>query len=302
MKLGSRPAGKQIAAASPQLTRTDAQGVRHPVVLVHGGGFTSQCYQQTAEGLPGWAPRLVDAGYEVYLLDWPGSDARPDLLTGNSLIEAMVEVLSEVPEPFALLVHSMSGPYGYRLVERMRDAISALIAIAPGPPGNIQPHAALLAEDQRQVTLEGPAGTWVVPKSGWWQPTQEFLDRKLIGDSTHCSAAARLALGREAGPIPWRLLYERQNVHGSQLVVHDTSAFVDLPALVVTGDRDSDHSRETDAQVVEWLRRAGAAVRFSFLDDPPLTGNGHMLMSEDNSDDVLRHITHWLERTVTRQT
>jgi len=47
--------------------------VRHaePIVLFHANGQTGVQWQQTPDGRPGWAYRLVDQGYVVNMLDYP---------------------------------------------------------------------------------------------------------------------------------------------------------------------------------------------------------------------------------------
>ena len=43
----------------------------YPVVLFHGNGQTGVDWQQTADNRPGWAYRLIEAGYAVYMVDYP---------------------------------------------------------------------------------------------------------------------------------------------------------------------------------------------------------------------------------------
>ena len=55
----------------------------YPVVLVHGGGGQGLDWLGTPDGRPGWAQGLVEAGFEVYVVDRPGhgrSPYHPDLL------------------------------------------------------------------------------------------------------------------------------------------------------------------------------------------------------------------------------
>jgi pimeloyl-ACP methyl ester carboxylesterase len=43
----------------------------YPIVLFHANGQTGVQWQQTPDGRPGWAYRLVEAGYVVYMVDYP---------------------------------------------------------------------------------------------------------------------------------------------------------------------------------------------------------------------------------------
>jgi pimeloyl-ACP methyl ester carboxylesterase len=48
-----------------------------PIVLLHGGGFQGTEWFDTPDGRPGWAQRLVEAGYAVLVVDRPGHGRSP---------------------------------------------------------------------------------------------------------------------------------------------------------------------------------------------------------------------------------
>ena len=43
----------------------------YPIVLVHGGSLQGTDWLDTPDGQPGWAQRLVEAGYAVLMVDRP---------------------------------------------------------------------------------------------------------------------------------------------------------------------------------------------------------------------------------------
>lgn len=49
----------------------------YPVVLVHGGTLQGTEWLDTPDGRPGWAQRLVEAGYAVLVVDRPGHGRSP---------------------------------------------------------------------------------------------------------------------------------------------------------------------------------------------------------------------------------
>ena len=49
----------------------------HPVVLVHGRAVQGTEWMTTPDGRPGWAHRLVDAGYAVFVVDRPTQGRSP---------------------------------------------------------------------------------------------------------------------------------------------------------------------------------------------------------------------------------
>ena len=48
-----------------------------PIVLVHGGGCQGTEWLDTPDGRPGWAQRLVEAGYATLIVDRPGHGRSP---------------------------------------------------------------------------------------------------------------------------------------------------------------------------------------------------------------------------------
>jgi hypothetical protein len=115
-----------------------------PMVLISGGAHTGTCYLATADGRPGWAHAFVRAGYKVVVPDWPGvgrSGHIPlDKLTGEVVVEGLGKVLASLDQPAIVMTHSMSGAYGWKLVERFGERIAKVVAVAPGPPGNSRPY------------------------------------------------------------------------------------------------------------------------------------------------------------------
>ena len=49
----------------------------YPVVLAHGGGVQGTEWLDTPDGRPGWAQRLVEAGYLTVIVDRPGHGRSP---------------------------------------------------------------------------------------------------------------------------------------------------------------------------------------------------------------------------------
>lgn len=49
------------------------------------------------------------------------------------------------------------------------------------------------------------------------------------------------------------MLYQRQNIGGSQMRIGPTDAFTNKPILVFTGGADTDHPSQLDQDIVAWL-------------------------------------------------
>ena len=197
--------------------------------------------------------------------------------------------------PAIVLTHSMSGAYGWKLLERHGERITKLIAVAPAPPGNIQRPAEIVGETVDAVTIRLEGTTMAIARHSEQPIERAFVDHTLIGGSTLFPRDQIASYAAALNPIPARLLLERRNVAGSQLRVVDFSKFRGKPVLVLTGTNDLGHARAVDEPIVDWLNANGAEADFIYLGDLGITGNGHMLMLERNSDALAQLIIDWIE-------
>jgi pimeloyl-ACP methyl ester carboxylesterase len=236
-------------------------GEQPPIVMVHGGGFSGSCYLSTPDGRAGWAHDFLRNGYRVIVPDWPGvgrSAAYPsDDVTGEVVAEALGALLVHLGTPVVLLVHSMSGPYGFRVVEEHADLVLALVAVAPGPPGNIQSVPPILRETGTHVEIASPSVNLVIPKRGRWSPSEQLVRQKLVGTSKRFPPGDLQALIAATAPIPVACLLGRLNHEGRQLSVNRRENFTGLPCLVVTGSDDADQpptDRSSDSRLAARAR------------------------------------------------
>ncbi|MCL5076581.1 MAG: alpha/beta fold hydrolase [Actinobacteria bacterium] len=273
--------------------------IRAAVVMIHGGAHSGACFMTTPDNRSGWAYDFLRRGYRVIVPDWPGIGRsgyiNTDELDADRVVAGLGNLIDFVGIPVILLVHSMSGPFGFALVELKRSLITSLVAVAPGPPGNIQPVPKIIYQDQEMIEVQGVALRWAIKKSGLIPPSDKLIFEKLIGSSTRFPVQAIDNYKASLLALPSGLLCQRQNVMGSQLKVKDGSAFEDFPVLIITGSNDTDHPRLADAETASWLASLGAKITFKFLSDANIGGNGHMLMLEDNSTETAGIILDWLD-------
>lgn len=271
-----------------------------PLILVHGGAHTGACYLCTPDGRPGWAMNLAAQGFEVIIPDWPGcgrSGYVPmDQLRGEVVVAGLRALLEEVGRPLTLLVHSMSGPYGFKLLETSRDFVKRLVAVAPGPPGNLQPLPKLIKETDEEVEVEVLALRWKIPKNRPFLMEERMVRVKLIGNGSRFPLHALERYRASLIPLPALLLYERQNIQGSQLHLAEDVDLTGAKVMIVTGANDTDHPRAVDEPIARWLAGRGAQAEFVWLADRGIDGNGHMMMLEDNSADIAQMIGDWIRR------
>ncbi len=275
-----------------------------PIVLVHGGGFQGTEWLDTPDGRPGWAQRLVEAGYVTLIVDRPGHGRSP---LHTDIIGPMGPPFSYeagrqiyfpsdpsdkhtqwpfVPEDEAAMDQFIAG-YGplpadltmsedmdadrlARLIDRIGPAI-LLTHSASGPSG-------WLTADRR------PQGVKAIVSIEPMGPP--FADIPNIGPLRWGLTAAPLTFDppkatpetfRDADPVTLRL----PNLAG-------------LPIAVVTGDTSS--FAPARKPIAAALKAGGAAAELLHLPDYGVTGNGHGLIYEKNSDAALQPILDWLAR------
>ena len=276
-----------------------AAGGRPTVVMVHGGAHSGACYQRTADGRPGWAYLFAERGYRTVVPDWPGTGRSGyislDRLNGTIVVEGLGALIRALGAPVVLLTHSMSGCYGWRLLELHGDVIDAVVGVAPGPPGNIQKTAPVYAETESEIETEASGRRVRIDKTAPVVASRDFVERKLVGESRYFPRDRLAGYAASLRPIPPNIMLERQNVHGRQVRVQDPGKLAGKRILVITGTADLDHAREVDGAIVTWLNSNGAKADFCFLADRGIVGNGHMLMLEQNSDEIAGIILDWLE-------
>jgi pimeloyl-ACP methyl ester carboxylesterase len=271
-----------------------------PLVLVHGGFHTGACYRCTPDSRPGWAHDFTAQELEVVIPDLPGHGRSgyvpTDQISGELIVAALRALLEHIGRPVTLLIHSMGGPWGFRLLETAPALVKRLVAIAPGPPGNLQPLATIIAETDEMVEARaaGLVLSWRIPKRGAVLPDEQMVRAKLVGNSSRFPRAALNEYRASLAPLPPRLMYERLNVEGSQLHLADDVLLDGAPVLIVTGTHDVSHAREADEAIGCWLAQRGAAVDFVWLADRSIQGNGHMVMLENNSAEIAGLIGAWI--------
>ncbi len=266
---------------------------RLPVVMLHGGCHTGAGYLATPDGREGWAPIFARAGHRVHVVDWPGHGRSPmrsgfAAMSGRAVIDAVARLIDGIG-PCILLCHSASGPFAWALAEALPDQVRAILAAAPGAPAELVP---VLPDDPVAVnalSADEQAGCPVYcPETGPFFVEPDFISRYWA----NAPRFPREALAAYAGsivPESPRLMNERFNIGGRGIGLADPDKVRARPVLIVTGERDPRHPRAVDEATARHLN-----ADFVWLPDRGVTGNGHMLMLEDNSDDIAGLMLGWL--------
>ena len=278
-----------------------------PIVLVHGGAIQGTEWLDTPDGRPGWAQRLVEAGFAVFVIDRPTqgrSPLHPDV-TGP-----MGPAFDYDDGRTVFFPPEWKDKHTQWPLDADDDAaLDAFIA----PFG---PLPADLAESQRMdadrladlLDRIGPAVVVTHSASG--------SDGWLLADRRPELVAAivsvepmgppfatipnigTLAWGLAAAPLTFDPPLDSPDAaQAADPASLRIPALTGIPVAVVTGGA-SPFGLNGPA-IVEALRVAGAAAELVHLPDHGIEGNGHGLIYERNSDAALRPVIAWL-RTHTR--
>ncbi|AKC72493.1 alpha/beta hydrolase [Pandoraea oxalativorans] len=261
-----------------------------PIVMLHGGFHNGTAFLATPDGREGWATFYARRGHDVYVVDWPGHGRSPSTpaflqLSMMDVGRSLGALLQEIG-PAIVFAHSAGGPIAWWVAENYRAFVVAVVGIAPGAPANLIP------------ALPACAGTSSDDDTGGhpvYAPIDRpaFVDRAFIrqfwANSPRFPQEAFEAYARSIGPESPRILNERFNIGGSALRLTHVERLKSIPVLVITGDRDPRHPKELDGALAEFL-----GADFCWLPDVGIKGNGHMMMIEDNHEQLAECISVWL--------
>jgi len=265
-----------------------------PLLMLHGAFHTGHSYISKPDGQEGWAPWFWRQGRDVYVPDWPGhgqSPAGSEFATLSTMaIAESLGKLVQIIGPVILCAHSAAGPIAWWLAENYSDLVVAVIGIAPGPPGNIQTvlpfDAAAIEKLKHDSTVGCPvfsseAAAVVVDLpfvKSFWANSPQFPDECVTN------------YARSIVPESARVLNERFNIGGMALQLTRPELVASRPILILTGECDPRHPKAVDKTLADYF-----GADFIWLPDQGVFGNGHMLMSERNSDTIAQLIADWLQ-------
>jgi len=305
----------------------------YPIVFFHGNGQTGVDWQQTPDGRPGWAYRLIEQGYVLYMVDYPargrsayvpGYDGNIGIRTADQLEQiwtnvaargdfplknnhtqwpgagkvgdpvfdtfnksqvqfagastalardAAVALLDTLGTPVILLTHSQGGGVGWDVAERRPNLVRSIVTIEPGGPQIGGVNTATVQPGNRN------------PNS-WGLTTSPFRFDPPINSPSELNVRLEEKSDRPDEVRCW------MQVEPARKLVN----FQNIPVLDISGN--GTYHRVFDACIPKWLNQAGVKTEFVRLEEQGMSGNGHMMMLERNSDDIVKFITDWLQKNV----
>ena len=274
--------------------RLGEPGDAPPLLLIHGGGATGACWRATPDGRMGWADQLAQQGHECWVTDWPGtgrSGNRNGLeIVYDDVVEGYRRLLCDViGRPAVIVCHSMGGAVTWQLVQHESPMVVGVVSVAGAYPANVVARSEVVSDDGEVAVIDF-ADTGV----------RMTVDRRvmaLYGDGyifeQGIATSTRFPMDRveelRAGlvGVPPQMLLQRLGVLAGMPIVDQPAGFAGKPIRLVAGGEDPAHTHAIEERTIGLLQGWGAAAELVWLPDLGVEGNGHFMMFESNSDEVL---------------
>ncbi len=259
------------------------------ILFVHGGGGQGADFVRTPDGRRGWVHRFLQAGYATYVLDRPGH--------GRSAWNENVLGPATPTADYGMLYPRFVEPAKHDLWQGASkhnrwpsDPLAGDRFMASQGPmattlGASQRHVEAIAE--QLLDLTGPT---VVVSHSMGGP---------CGWALSAVGGQRVAAVLAAEPLGYSGMVHPLGTFNNGLApeayqgLHDPFA---KPVAIVTGE--ATWMREANRRAAEYVRARTPVFEHIALEEHGITGNGHMLMAESNSDEIADLMIRWLDANV----
>jgi pimeloyl-ACP methyl ester carboxylesterase len=245
-------------------------------------------------------------GRECWLGDWPGtgrSGNRNGLeIEYDDVVDGFRRLLRDViARPVVVVCHSMGGAVTWQLVQDDGDLVAGVVAVAAAYPANVVARSEVVSDDGNVAVIDfADTGVrMVVDRRVMNLYGDGYIYQQAIATSTRFPEGYVDALRAGLVGLPPRMLLQRLGVLEGMPVVDRPEGFLGKPIRLLTGGEDPAHTREIEERTVSLLRGWGADAELVWLPDLGIEGNGHFLMFEENSDEILDVLVEQIE-TVSR--
>ena len=271
----------QVEQMYAQFVRLENPRARYPIILAHGGGLTGVTYETTPDGRPGWQMAFLRAGHDVFVTD--------AMERGRSGWARFPQIMAGEP-----VFRTMGEGWG-------------LFRVGPADGWNLDASQRRAFDNTR------------FPVSAWNQFMMQSVPHWVTTDRQ--IQAAYDALVQQVCPCVMLVHSQGGNFgftaalnapdkvraviavepSGTPPDTADAARLRGIPHLVVWGDHIAGNAfwQRIRGNVERWQDRIRAAGGTADTLDMPaegVRGNSHMIMMDDNSDDVAARIMTWMER------
>lgn len=271
-----------------------------PIVLVHGGTLQGTEWRETPDGRPGWAQRFVEAGYAVFVVDRPGHGRSP----------YHPDVMGPASPPFSyergrdVYFPEGGGETQWPFDPDDTEAFDAFIAAYGPMPADLS-FSQRLDANRLAGLLDRIGSAIIVTHSasgpdGWLVADQRpdlvaaIVTIEPMGPAFgHTPGIGTLTWGLTAAPMrfePSRATADQVKAAAPE-TLHIPS-LAQLPVALVTGETSVFSTFASS--IKDFLTHAGANVDHLHMPEYGIRGNGHGMIYEKNSDEVLDVVLEWL--------
>lgn len=261
----------------------------YPLILVHGGGGQAADWFSTPDGRDGWRDYFLAAGFDVYWIDRPGYGRSPTSAdygelgpnTSSGLIKFLATAenwpgdLDDVNDQSILnwLASSPPGPYAGNDIAAedlslLLDRIGPSIIITHSAGG---PTGWMAADDNP----DNVAGIIAIEAAG----------SNMLADDMRSSMTFSPALATNFSGVAAADGCMMQ----AQGSVSQLSSLAGKPVAMVGSQQGLTQALGMEC-ATNILTQAGVDASFVFLPDLGLVGNGHFMMAETNSGEIVEVI------------
>lgn len=270
----------------------------YPLLFIHGGGSTGDVFRYTPDGRLGWADQLAAQGFCCWLTDWPGTgrSSYRDItqMQYQDVVDGYLHLLEDViQEPVVVVTHSMGGPTTWKLIESLPGLVAGVMGVATGYPGNLAAKNSKILVDDGRIVQFVFGDTGVPMELDRQKPYiygDDYVYKQGIGSSKLFPMEAIKAFRQSFSAMSPKMILQRTGVISGMPIVEKTAGFANKHVRLIAGSEDPAHTREIEERTAGLLRQWGADASVVWLPDRGITGNGHFLQLELNSDDVLTEL------------
>ena len=273
-----------------------------PVVLVHGGAIQGTEWMDTPDRRPGWAQRLVEAGFAVFVVDRPTQGRSPFHPDVNGPMGPAFDYEEGRTVFFPTDWRDTHTQWPFDLDdEASMDAFIAPFGPLPADLGESQ----RMDADRLADLLDRIGPAVIVTHSASGSDGWLVADRRpelVTAIVTVEPMGPAFATIPNIGTLSWGLaaapltydppLTTPEQVRAADPAVLRIPALAGIPVAVVTGGASP--VGLNGPAIVDSLRVAGADAEHLHLPDHGVAGNGHGLIYERNSDQALAPVLDWL--------
>jgi pimeloyl-ACP methyl ester carboxylesterase len=253
---------------------------KYPLLLWHGGGLTGVTWETKPDGKPGWQMFFLGAGHDVYVSDaverGRASWARyPEIFTSEPLFRTKKQAW----EDFRI------GPVGsYKLNPTERVAL----------PGQLFPTEAFDQFFKQGVPRWSTTDAQI--QAAYNQLVQKVCPCVIVVHSQSGNFGFNAAL---TAPDKVKALIAIEPSGAPKPEAAAGGALKGVPHLVVWGDYIGQSQLwqrfvPASQRYADALRAEGGVADWWELPKLGVTGNGHMLMMDTNSDQIAQMIQKWM--------